>query len=67
VVLQYGDDVRPAAELVVVDVADVGASELVPSARREGHLSFLLGGTLRFLQTIELAVEGEDTPAGPGA
>ena len=67
VVVQHGDDVRPAPDLVVVRVTDVRAPELVPPARREEHLPLLLGRTFRLLQAVELAVEGEDAPAGPGA
>jgi len=67
VVVQDGDDVGPVAKLVVVYVADVRAPELVPPARREGHLPLLLHRPSRLLQAVELAVEGEDAPAGAGA
>lgn len=66
-VVQDRDHVGPAAELVVVDVADVRAPELVAPACGEGHLLPLLGRPLGLLEAVKLAVEGEDAPAGPGA
>src|SRR5215216_5434391 len=67
VVVQDGDDVEPARELEALEVADVRAPELVPSACGEGHLPLLLYRSLGLLQPVEGAVGGEDAPAGPRA
>src|SRR5829696_8494792 len=67
VVVQDGDHVSPAAELVSLEVADVDGPVLVPPPGGEGHLLFLLHRPFRLLQAVELAVEGEYAPAGPGA
>ena len=66
-VLQHADDVGPAAELVVVDVADVGRLELVPPRGGERHLPLLLGRPLGLVQAVEGAVGGQYAPAGPRA
>src|SRR5918995_370071 len=67
VVVQHGDRVGPAADAVVVHVPDVIAPVLVPPPRREGHLLLLLHRPLGLLQSVDLAVQGEYSAAGPRA
>jgi hypothetical protein len=67
VVLQDGDHVGPAAELVVIDVAHVGRPELVPAGGRERHLPLLFGWPPRLVQAVEGAIGGEDASTRPRA
>ena len=67
VVVEDRDRVDLEVAQAVVEVADVGRPVLVASRRLEGHRLGLAGDRLRLGQAVELAVEGQDAPAGARA